>query len=929
MFRSHLILSVCCLCLVTCLAAQNAQPTGEGTAVPTLKILQQIEVYHDTACQQTLTEVMPNWEQNSETLEAFAKANDLKPQNPNCYWTRLTLINPGTQTERRVLYFPRGWREISCYLPELDRNDYYLKKIGVDHGREEVLSISIPAQDTQYLFVQYPVAARAFFPILWVQEMGEEEYVALKSRTNYKFLLLGSLVFPLLFFLTQFLVQRERLTAFYIIFLLGASLNLLTILDTINFFGLTPKILLSMEVTAPLFVLSIGLTILGLTKYLHEFLDLKVHWLRFKLIGDVLVVVFSAVVIYPMIFQSVFTYYAYEVYLFYFRILALLTFVYILAVIVWGVLRRIQFSSYLLLAFMPLVLSGVWYAISFVLWNNYTKSDLESLSVMIGFIMTSFLFGIILGVRNNAVKEEKLRLEERAVQLKELDEFKSRFYTNITHEFRTPLTVVKGMAEQIKGQDQIRKLISRNSDRLLQMINQLLDLSRLEQNRLGIKYQQSDIIPYLQYLTESCHSLSNNKKINLAFFSMEENLLMDFDEDIIQQILINLLSNAIKFTPEYGSVKVIVKREKHSSDHLEILVKDTGRGIPQEEQSRIFDRFYQVDSSNTRTSEGSGIGLALVKELVRLLSGAIEVESEIGRGTTFKLQLPIQNKAKLVRQKLEISAPPILLEPQAEAIAVSAEKDLVKPDAPLLLVIEDNIDLTDYIFSCLDQEYNLVNALNGKAGLDKAYEVIPDVILCDVMMPEMDGFEVCRQLKSDRRTSHIPIVLLTAKATQEDKNLGFSHGADAYLTKPFDRTELLLRLRNLTIQSKQLRERLTGKNEDENVIEVQDQKEATFLKEVDECIRLNFDNELFDTNFLCRSLAMSRTQLHRKLKALTDQSTANYIRFKRLEEAHRLLKETDLPIGEIADRVGFKDFSHFSRTFSKEFSYKPSDLRKK
>ena len=806
MLRSQLIWSVCCLCLVTCLAAQNAQPTGEGTAIPPLKILQQIEVYHDTACTQTLAEVMPNWEQNSETLEAFAQTNDLKPQDPNCYWTRLTLINPGTQSERRVLYFPRGWREISCYLPEADKEHYQLKKIGVDHGREEVLFLSVPAQDTQYLFIQYPVAAKAFYPILWVQEMVEEEYVILKSRTNYKFLLLGALVFPLLFFLTQFLVQRERLTAFYIIFLLGASLNLLTILDTINFFGLTPKILLSMEVTAPIFVLSIGLTILGLTKYLHEFLNLKAHWSQFKFIGDVLLWVFMLLVIYPLIFQSVFSYYTYEVYLFYFRILALLIFVYILAVIIWAVVRRIQFSRYLLLAFLPLVLSGVWYAISFVLWNNYTKSDLESLSVMIGFIMTSFLFGVILGVRNNAVKEEKLRLEERALQLKELDEFKSRFYTNITHEFRTPLTVVKGMAEQIKGQDQVRKLISRNTDRLLQMINQLLDLSRLEQNRLGIQYQQSDIIPYLQYLTESCHSLSNNKKINLAFFSMEESLLMDFDEDIIQQILINLLSNAIKFTPEYGSVKVIVKREKLSPNLLDILVKDTGRGIPQEEQSRIFDRFYQVDSSSTRTSEGSGIGLALVKELVRLLSGGIEVESEMGRGTIFRLQLPIQNQAELVTQKLEFTASPMLLEPQDEIMSVSAEKGLAKPDAPLLLVIEDNIDLTDYIFSCLNQEYNLINALNGKEGIDKAYEVIPDVILCDVMMPEMDGFEVCRQLKSDRRTSHIPIILLTAKATQADKNLGFSHGADAYLTKPFDRTELQLRLRNLTIQSKQLRE---------------------------------------------------------------------------------------------------------------------------
>ncbi len=523
----------------------------------------------------------------------------------------------------------------------------------------------------------------------------------------------------------------------------------------------------------------------------------------------------------------------------------------------------------------------------------------------------------------------RLQLElERAERLQELDQFKSRFYTNITHEFRTPLTVIKGMAGQILGQEKIRKLILHNSDRLLEMVNQLLSLSKLENNNLSIKWVNGDIISYLKYLTEAYHSFAESKNIDLAFFSSEDQLIMDFDEEKLQQILINLLSNAVKFTPEYGSVNVMVSKTNHNNaSYMQLEVRDTGYGISEDKIPFIFDRFYQADDSKTRAFEGTGIGLALVKELVHLLDGDIHLNSQVDKGTVFTLFLPMHQDAK---NKVTTSHSIKNGFKDNSFITKQDYEDSIanNPENPLVLIIEDNIDVTEYIHSCLKKDYQLQMARNGTIGLNKAIENIPDVILCDVMMPEMDGFEVCKQLKSDQRTSHIPIIMLTAKATQEDKNKGLSHGADAYLTKPFNKEELLIRIRNLCQQSQSLKDRLAQHLLTNEELSPAENREALFLTKVHQAIHKYLDNEQFDTNFLCKEMAMSRTQLHRKLKVLTGQSTASFIRSARLKRAKSLLQNTDIPIGEIAFQVGFKDFSHFTRSFSKEFSLKPSEVRK-
>ena len=905
---------------------QNSVMAESSEIADPADLLVSLEVYADTACNKTLQEVLPAWHRHSFPYEDYLASGKNIPDNHHCHWTRSTFSNPDSAARTTVIYFPKGWQHLECYIARPD-GTFEKKNIGILY-REEVLYLRIPPMDSMVLYVRYPDTSTAYKPKFGIRPMTDATYLTLRARTKYKFLLVGVLIFPLLFFLAQLLVQKDQLSLYYLLFLLGSTIHLPTILDTIPYFEVSPKLVASIRTIQRMFVLSTFLLLLGLIKYMHVFLDMASWSQALVKAGNVLLGVFLALVLVPVFYPAIFQIEHYEVYLQYFRVWALLLFVYVLWLNVRAVVAKIKFSTILFLAFSPFIACGVWYAISFIIIGGYSYHSAESLTLIVGFILTLLLFGVVLGVRNNAVKAEKIRLEQTADRLNELDRFKSRFYTNITHEFRTPLTVIKGMIGQISGNEKIKTVVERNSDRLLNMVNQLLDLSRLEAHSMSVDLVNGDIIPFLKYLTESCHSLAKNKDLNLAFFSKEACIKMDFDENKIQHILINLLSNAIKFTPRYGSVKVIACQVfENGRPFLLMEVKDTGIGIPKEKLDHIFNRFFQVDDSATRHSEGSGIGLSLVSELVLLLEGRIEVNSEAGNGASFLVYLPIRQKApqKPVKEKASLVISHITEATPTEKAAPAPIHS--EEEKPLVLIVEDNADVIHYIISCLNQDYTLKTARNGKQGVEMAFDTIPDLVLCDVMMPELDGFQVCRQLKSDRRTSHIPIVLLTAKSTQEDKLAGLAQGADAYLIKPFDKDELLLRIHNLTAQSRTLRTRLLSLLTTDRLQDEAESKEAKFLEELNQVITSNMGNELFNTTYLCRHMAMSRTQLYRKLKALTNQSTANYIRTTRLRKAKRYLETTDLPIGEIAVQVGYKDFSHFSRSFFKEFGTKPSEIR--
>lgn len=540
-----------------------------------------------------------------------------------------------------------------------------------------------------------------------------------------------------------------------------------------------------------------------------------------------------------------------------------------------------------------------------------------------------------------------------ARQARELNDLKTSLYTNITHEFRTPLTVIMGMADNIMEHQHERTLILRNSENLLRLVNQLLDLSKLDSGVMKIDKVQGDIIHYLRYLTESFHSMAAEKNIRLDFESVEPELIMDFDEVKIQHIVYNLLSNALKFTPNNGKVTIqvdLVRKDGRSC--LQLSVSDTGIGIPEDQLSHIFNRFYQVDGSpnshrenqggaahiRLRSEGGTGIGLALTKELVVLMEGDISVKSRLGAGTTFTFHIPVARDPNTPKMKKEPTlsrqdVTDLTVDP-APSASPPAPLASESPDAPILLIIEDNADVTTYIESILKSEYRIAKAANGRAGIDQAFELIPDIIITDVMMPEKNGYEVCATLKLDERTSHIPIVMLTAKATDADRIAGLETGADAYLLKPFNKEELFIRLEKLIELRRALQARYARAVEPLDSIPAPGKEEIKsptlddlFLKKIREVIQQKMGDADLGVDHLAEAAYLSRTQVYRKMKALTGESPTVFIRKMRLYQARQLLRTTDLNISEIAYELGFTDPNYFSRVFSKEFGAPPSAVR--
>lgn len=519
-------------------------------------------------------------------------------------------------------------------------------------------------------------------------------------------------------------------------------------------------------------------------------------------------------------------------------------------------------------------------------------------------------------------------------RLTEIDHFKSSLYTNITHEFRTPLTVILGITDtlQMKAQDhhwkdavQGLEMIQRNGKNLLQLVNEMLDLAKLESGHLELELLQKDVVPFIKYISESFQSMAWEKKINLTVHAHVEQLMMDFDASKLTVVVSNLLSNAIKFTPEKGQVGIHLNQVTISGkEHFSLKIKDNGKGILPKEIPHIFDRFYQADHTSTRHKEGTGIGLALTKELVELMDGTIGIESRPEMGSAFTVLLAITLGApKASNQALTSFFRPSL--PNAETEI--KEKALVL-DLPLVLIIEDNLDVANYLKIALENKYQCLRAANGEIGLKMAYEHIPDVIICDVMMPVMDGFEVCASLKADERSNHIPIIMLTALAEKEARLTGLSKGADAYLAKPFDNAELMIRLEKLLeirdrMQKKYSRRFLSSEYKSiliNNTIE-------SFLVKAEKAILEHLGEEDFSVDHLANAICLSRSQVHRKIKAITGYSTAIYIRMIRLQKAKELLAVEDLTIAEIAYRVGFKSPVYFSQIFKQTFGESPSESR--
>lgn len=539
-------------------------------------------------------------------------------------------------------------------------------------------------------------------------------------------------------------------------------------------------------------------------------------------------------------------------------------------------------------------------------------------------------------VRTTEIRYKNELLNHQTEQLEQLNDSKTKLYSNITHEFRTPLTVILGMAETLKanvqnksfeGADTSLEMIRRNGKNLLQLVNEMLDLAKVESGSMELNLVQTDAIPFVKYLSESFHSLAEAKRINLTVYSEIDALEMDIDVNKMASIISNLLSNAIKFTGVNGKIIVHLNEIKTKEGELfSIKVQDNGLGLAENDLIHLFDRFYQADNQSAQYQEGTGIGLSLAKEFVELMNGSINVESTLGKGSTFTVQIPVTNNAD------KTADAKITIEPLSKPSSPIVEKELSfeenSSELPLVLLIEDNVDVAHYLKTCLKGKYQTIHALDGNAGLKMAYENIPDIIISDVMMPGKDGLEVCATLKADERTDHIPVILLTAKVTTEDRLTGLTHGADAYLAKPFNKEELFTRLDQLILVRKKLIGKLEKNGLSSFLKEKAEHPQTKFLKQVIESIHAHLDDANFGATQLAKEIRFSESQIYRKLKSITDKSTAIFIRSVRLQRAKELIETTDKTISEIAYEVGFNDPSWFSRAFKKEFNLAPSDIHK-
>jgi signal transduction histidine kinase/DNA-binding response OmpR family regulator/ligand-binding sensor domain-containing protein len=552
--------------------------------------------------------------------------------------------------------------------------------------------------------------------------------------------------------------------------------------------------------------------------------------------------------------------------------------------------------------------------------------------------------------RTKEINHKNRQLEEQSEKLKEMDKVKSRFFANISHEFRTPLTLIMGPLEQMlsncRDREMERKmsLMLRNSQRLLNLINQLLDLSKLDSGRMKLQAVRQNIVPFLKGMKDSFDLAAQQHEVDLIFHTEKENITLYFDMEKMENVMCNLLINAIKFTPPGGKVTVSVTAP--SPEVVEISVRDTGIGIPRDQLEHIFDRFFQVEEpSRAYHLKGTGIGLALTKELVNLHHGRLDVHSRVGEpsGTEFIIQLPMGKEHLKPEEIVEIvegetptpckSPVSMLMEEEISEIETKEPMDTDEPgeerahEKDIILVVEDSADVREYIRGSLEPAYTAMEAKDGEEGINKAKEIIPDLIISDVMMPGINGFELCRVLKKDVLTSHIPIILLTAKAGDEDVLEGLATGADDYITKPFNTKILCARIKNLIDLRRQLQQNLNREMTLQPVKTSVSEVDKEFFKDMHKVIEKNLSDSDFNVEQLGKKLYMSRATLYRKIMALTGETPTEYIRTYRLKRGAELLKNNYGTVLEVALEVGFSSSAYFTKCFKEKFHQLPSEFQ--
>ncbi|MBL7971513.1 MAG: response regulator, partial [Prolixibacteraceae bacterium] len=544
--------------------------------------------------------------------------------------------------------------------------------------------------------------------------------------------------------------------------------------------------------------------------------------------------------------------------------------------------------------------------------------------------------------QNEQIVKQRDNLLALAEQVQEANQAKINFFTTISHEFRTPLTLIIGpLKELITRIDELNrhelqrkfKIIYGNASKLLLLVNELLDFRKADTDKAGLIRTSLDLVPFIQQIAFLFNDIAQRKKINFRFVSTQKALKVSVDAEKLEKIVFNLISNAFKFTPDQGEITVGIDRigGADENEQFRITVSDSGQGIPEDQISYIFDTFYQADHSQSLQQSGSGLGLALVKKYVELHGGTVDVISKSGKGTVFILTVPVvaaenepdSNDTNLSNKEILIASindySPVLL----RDVRAGEGQSL-----PRLLLVEDDNNLRAYLKEILSGNYRVDEASDAESGVKLADSKHPDLIICDVMLPDFSGFEFCRKVKDEFKTSHIPVVLLTALADLPNQMSGLKSGADAYITKPFDLQYLYLTIENLINQRRKLQAKFYHGTKLESDEYAHNQEDRVFLDKVIGEIEKHIADTSFDVETLCRVINLSQPQTYRKIKALTDLSISEFIRNIRLKKAAQLLAAGSKTISEVAYEVGFSDPNYFSKCFVKVYGQTPSEFVK-
>lgn len=569
-------------------------------------------------------------------------------------------------------------------------------------------------------------------------------------------------------------------------------------------------------------------------------------------------------------------------------------------------------------------------------------------------LVSSLILSLILGglafysLNENRKMSKKLQIQnqeilEQQVQLKAANEAKVNFFTNISHEFRTPLTLILGPLEELMASNknqyntsQTLGLIRKNVLRLLRLVNQLMDFRKIEVDKMKLRASENDLIVFVSDIIQSYKSIAQKRNIDLRLITAESHLNIWMDVTMLDKVIFNLLSNAFKFTKDNGYIHIYISKSENSNNAI-IKIEDNGVGMSNDAIEHAFDVFYQGEYENYK---GSGLGLALSKNLVELHKGSISVASEKWKGTIFEISLPLGNK-HFAKDEIVDAEPEavnsILYEHEKIYTAdltteqtLQHEEEAVKAGKEnTVLIIEDNADLRQFLANKLHPQYEILEADNGQLALQKAFDHIPDLIICDVVIPGKDGLALTRIIKNDFRTSHIPVVLLTAKTSIEQQIEGMENLADAYITKPFNTLLLEQTIKSLLANRARLKEHFTGEMPVTLNTQTISKPDRKFISEFSALVESNISNENFNIDSICKNMGVSRVQLYKKVKALMNINVNDYILSTRLQKAKYLLKNENFTIAEIASRTGFSSPTYFSTVFKSKVGVTPKEFREK